>query len=61
MPLANYKGYHGIDKPGNVFYVFDDDNCRGPISVPDINFGIVIVLFVEPWYWRESEIFSLVA
>lgn len=59
MPLANYKGYQAIDNKGNVFDIFDDENCRVAFNVPENYEGTITVSFVEPWYWRISEGISL--
>lgn len=60
-PLTNYKGYRAYDKKGNAFEVYDDEYCKVAFNVPAHYKGIIEVSFVEPWYWRLSEILSLAA
>lgn len=59
-PYTNYKGYEAYDFEGNSFEIFDDEYCKVSFTVPAYYDGIVEVSFVEPWYWRLSEIISLI-
>lgn len=60
-PYTNYKGYRAYDQAGNIFDITDDVYCKATFTVPAHYDGIVEVSFIEPWYWRLSEIVSLVA
>lgn len=60
-PYFNYKGYRAIDTEGNEFPIADDEYCKVSFVVPASYDGIIKVSFIEPWYWRASEIVSLVA
>lgn len=60
-PYTNYKGYKAYDQVGNSFDITDDKYCKATFTVPAHYDGIVEISFVEPWYWRLSEIISLVA
>lgn len=60
-PFTNYKGYQAFDSEGNHFDIIDDEYCKTAFIVPGNYNGLIKVTFVEPWYWRASEIVSLVA
>ena len=60
-PYTNYKGYKAYDQAGNTFDITDDMYCKVAFTVPAHYDGIVEVSFIEPWYWRLSEIISLFA
>lgn len=56
---TNYKGYTAFDSAGTTFDIFDDEYCKVSFIVPDHYNGTIRVSFVEPWYWRASEIVSI--
>ena len=60
-PFTNYEGYQAFDATGNHFGIFNDEYCKVAFVVPENYEGVVRVTFVEPWYWRVSEIISLIA
>ncbi|MBQ9444672.1 MAG: hypothetical protein IJU43_10295 [Lachnospiraceae bacterium] len=61
LPLDNYKGYKGFDTTGREFDIIDDEYCKASFMVPPDYDGYITVSYIEPWYWRVSEIISLVA
>ncbi|MCR5773605.1 MAG: hypothetical protein K6G42_00840 [Lachnospiraceae bacterium] len=60
-PLYNYKGYRAYDDSGTSFDIYDDKYCRVCFDLPAHYSGRITIDFVEPWYWRVSEIISLIA
>ena len=60
-PYSNYKGYRAYDDQGNSFEIYDDEYCKAAFNVPAGYSGLIEFTFVEPWYWRLSEIVSIVA
>lgn len=59
LPIMNYKGYYARDDKGNTLKIYDNDDCCITFDLPAGYDGIVYTTFVEPWYWRISEILSL--
>ncbi len=60
VPLAFYKGYRAYSDKGELD-VLRGDNAVIRVPVPAGYQGNVKVKFVSPWYWRVSEIISLIA
>ena len=60
-PYNNYKGYKIMDAKGNEYPVIDDEYCKVAFTVPANYDESIRIAFVEPWYWRVSEIISLLA
>ncbi len=58
-PFYNYKGYRAIDLSGRVFDLYDDRYCRVTFDLPENYHDIIVIEFVEPWYWRLAEIITL--
>ena len=58
-PLLNYKGYHVTDDDGNEYEIFDGENNLIAFHLPPNFQGVLHIRFVEPWYWRLSEVVSL--
>lgn len=58
LPILNYHGYRAKSDAGEL-PVSTGENNRLRVSVPSEFNGVVRVAFVEPWYWRASEIISL--
>ena len=54
LPILNYKGYVVLDKNGNEFKIYDDENMLVTFNIPDKYEGMIYVRFVEPWYWTAS-------
>lgn len=59
FPLQNYKGYRAVDQNGARLNVSNGENNRISVAVSPGYQGNVKVYFAEPWYWRLSEIISL--
>ncbi|MGN1148704.1 MAG: hypothetical protein ACI4TB_09795 [Lachnospiraceae bacterium] len=60
LPLLFYKGYRAIDtESGEELAVSSGDNSVVRIAIPAGYVGEIHVGFYEPWYWRLSEICSL--
>lgn len=61
MPLVNYQGYRAYDlKSGNEMQILDSENHTVIVRIPEEYVGTIKVKFEEPWYWRMSEIVSLI-
>lgn len=61
VPLLLYDGYHAVSDKGEVLQVQPGKSSRVSVSVPPGFCGSIKVEFKEPWYWRVSEIISLLA
>jgi len=59
-PLMNYRGYQARNSEGKALSVINGDNNRVRVIIPSHYQGSVHVYFAEPWYWRASELISLV-
>lgn len=60
-PFTNYKGYQAFDSDGNHFDIIDDEYCKASFIIPGNYNGLIRVTFVEPWFWKVSEIISFCA
>ena len=61
MPLLYYSGYKAYDNQGKEkLETLQGDNGRVAVSVPADYSGTFHMAYYEPWYWRLSEIVSLV-
>ena len=60
FPLLAYKGYRATDGE-KVFKISNGENQRLRIDVPAGYCGSIRVCFYEPWYWRLSELISLIS
>ncbi len=58
-PLINYRGYRAYDSLGNQFDICNGENNVIRVIVPSNYSGDITVRFVSPWYWRLSELISL--
>ena len=62
MPLINYKGYAAYDKKTNKsLEIVNSSNNTLNVKIPKGYSGTVKVEFREPYYWRLSEVISLLA
>ncbi len=61
LPALNYKGYCAADDKGNEFDIYDNENRCISFDIPAKYDGMVYTSFREPWYWRVSEIISLLS
>lgn len=59
LPLLHYKGYRAKDADGNVLKCIKGTNNVVRVIVPANYSNTVNVKFVSPFYWRISEIISL--
>ena len=59
LPLFSYKGYQAVDENGREMELSDGENGVLRLTVPAGYEGTVEVDFVSPWYWRLSELISL--
>lgn len=61
LPLLHYKGYQALDvTSGEELAVVDGENFCVAVELPAGYEGAVHVSFVQPWYWRVSEVASAV-
>lgn len=60
-PLYAYIGYHATDSGGHELATQPGTNNRLRVVIPAGCTGSVTVSFSEPWYWRMSEIVSLLS
>ena len=60
VPLLLHKGYHAISGSGEELAISQGASGRISVSVPAGFAGSFKVEFKEPWYWRMSELISLV-
>ncbi len=61
LPVLYYSGYKAYDSQGKAeLETFQGDNGRVAVSVPADYNGTFHMAYYEPWYWRVSEIVSLV-
>lgn len=60
FPLFAYKYYQCIDiDTKESFPILKGENNKIVVELPDYYQGTLRVRFVEPWYWRASEMVSL--
>ena len=60
IPRFNYPNYSVNDENGNILNTATGDNNKMRILIPQSYTGTIIVSYAEPWYWRMSEIVSLI-
>lgn len=61
LPVLYYSGYKAFDSQDKVeLETFQGDNGRVAVSVPAGYNSIFHMAYYEPWFWRVSEIVSLV-
>ena len=60
VPRFNYPYYKAIDESGNYLSISNGQNNLIKVALPEGYKGTVTVRFVSPWYWRVSEIVSLI-
>ena len=61
LPLLYYSGYKAYDSQNKAeLETSQGDNGRVAVSVPADYNGTFHMAYYEPWYWRVSEIVSLV-
>lgn len=60
VPLLLYKGYRAMTDSGEELAISPGEWYRLSVSVPANFSGTVRTEFREPWYWRISELISLV-
>lgn len=60
VPRFNYPYYKAIDESGNNLSISKGQNNLIKVALPDGYKGTVTIRFVSPWYWRVSEIVSLI-
>lgn len=59
VPFLLYKGYRAVTDGGEELPVSPGNFARVSVSVPAGYAGTIQVGFREPWYWRVSEVISL--
>lgn len=59
VPYLYYKGYTAEDEGGNQLAITSGASGRISVSIPAGYQGGFTVAFHEPWYWRVSEMISL--
>ncbi len=59
-PLLNYRGYRAYDESGNKFSIVKGFNNVIRVIVPSGYEGNITVKFISPFYWRISEIISVI-
>lgn len=60
VPLLLHKGYHAISGSGEELAISQGASGRISVSVPTGFTGNFKVEFKEPWYWRVSELISVI-
>lgn len=61
VPLNAYKGYVAADKDGNKLELYSDEDGRFGIIIPAGYSGAVNLSYRGLWYWRISDIISLIS
>ncbi len=61
VPLLLYKGYHAVTDSGKQLAISPGESFRISVAVPANFTGSIRVAFREPWYWRASELVSLLS
>lgn len=61
VPLLLYDGYRAISDTGEALQIQPGKSSRVSVSVPSDFAGKIRVEFKEPWYWRLSEVISVLA
>jgi hypothetical protein len=61
LPILLYKGYRAYTADGQKLTVCDGDNHLVRVLLPAGFDGTLEVRFVSPFYWRISELVSLLA
>jgi hypothetical protein len=61
LPILLYKGYRAYTADGQELTICDGDNHLVRVLLPAGFDGTLEVRFVSPFYWRISEIVSLIA
>ncbi len=59
FPVFNYKGFRAMDEDGNSYKISDGKYNMVQVLVPAGFSGTITLDFIEPWYWRMSEMVSL--
>ena len=59
VPFLYYKGYRAENESGNSLPILTGASGRVSVSVPAGYVGSFTVEFREPWYWRGTEVISL--
>lgn len=59
VPFLLYKGYRAVTDSGEQLPVSPGNYARVSVAVPAGYAGTIQVGFREPWYWRVSEVISL--
>ena len=60
VPLLYNKGYKAINNAGILFPISASPSGRVSIILPGKYSGTFTVKFSEPWYWRISELISII-
>lgn len=61
LPLLHYKGYRAEEtKTGEILQTVKGDNNVVRVIIPAGYSGNIAVSFVSPYYWRVSELISLI-
>lgn len=60
VPFLYYKGYTAKDENGSSLPILTGASGRISVSIPAGYAGSFTVEFREPWYWRVSEMISLI-
>ncbi len=61
VPIFNYKGYEVTDDKGNKYDIQNGKNSTIKFLLEPGFEGEITVAFREPWYWKLSEIISLIS
>lgn len=61
VPLLYYKGYEAKTEIGKQLSIRTGVSGRVCVEIPDKLEGCIKIQFKEPWYWRFSEMISLLS
>lgn len=61
LPIINYPNYQARDtQTGELMAIEQGEECRIKITLPGEYGGKIAVEYCSPWYWRLSEVISVV-
>ena len=61
LPLLYYRGYEAEYNGGNRMDTYSGENSMVTVKVPDHYSGMIVVNYYVPWYWRTSEMLSMIS
>ena len=61
LPVFHYPGYHVTDRDGRELEIFDGPQKEISFCLPSGYDSEVSISYQSPWYWRLSEVISLLS